>query len=207
YSNYVSIGQIIAVETEPTVSAESILSVEASFQPSEPPKNRMFLPCGATSNQNRLITLRYGRILLPRASPSATVPPKFPKKFNLPGFSGHSLARPWGWRQEMKTLVRILLGVQLLLIFTPFAAAKTHKDVYQMSCDALWKGVRDTIRNSGKYGIIGIDGYEMTASFNIGGNLTGKRINSVVLNRLSPTTCELQTQTAYSGLVNNDYGD
>jgi hypothetical protein len=107
----------------------------------------------------------------------------------------------------MKTFVRILLGVQLLLIFTPFAAAKTHKDVYQMSCDALWKGVRDTIRNSGKYGIIGIDGNEMTASFNIGGNLTGKRINSVVLNRLSPTTCELQTQTAYSGLVNNDYGD
>jgi len=107
----------------------------------------------------------------------------------------------------MKTFVRILLGVQLFLVLAPFAAAKTHKDVYQMSCDALWKGVRDAVRNSGKYGIIGIDANEMTASFNIGGNLTGKRINSVVLNKLSPTTCEMQTQTAYSGLINNDYGD
>lgn len=107
----------------------------------------------------------------------------------------------------MKRFVRILIAVQLVLLFAPFAAAKTHKDVYQMSCDALWKGVRDAVRNSGKYGIIGIDSNEMTASFNIGGSLTGKRVNSVVLNRLSPTTCEMQTQTAFSGLVNNDYGD
>ena len=46
----------------------------------------------------------------------------------------------------------------------------------------------------------------MAASFNIGGTLTGKRINSVVLNG-KENSCEMQVQTAYSGLVNNDEGD
>jgi hypothetical protein len=71
----------------------------------------------------------------------------------------------------------------------------------------LWAAVKDTIRNSGKYGIIGIDSNEMTASFNIGGSWTGKRINSVVLNAKGDSACELQVQTAFSGLGNNDYGD
>jgi hypothetical protein len=48
----------------------------------------------------------------------------------------------------------------------------------------------------------------MTASYNIGGNLTGKRINSAVLNSKDDgKSCELQVQTAYTGLVNNDAGD
>jgi len=96
----------------------------------------------------------------------------------------------------------------LLLVFglSIPAVASTHKFDYNMPCTALWPAVKDTIRNSGKYGIIGIDSSEMTASYNIGGNLTGKRINSLVLNTTS-TGCELQVQTAYSGLVNNDAGD
>jgi len=40
----------------------------------------------------------------------------------------------------------------------------------------------------------------------MGGNLTGKRINSLVLNS-SANGCEMQIQTAFSGLVNNDEGD
>lgn len=84
--------------------------------------------------------------------------------------------------------------------------AKTHKDQYSVPCTTLWPAVKDTLRNSGKYGIIGIDNTEMTASFNIGGTLTGKRINSVLLNT-NPAGCEMQVQTAYSGLVNNDAGD
>jgi hypothetical protein len=67
--------------------------------------------------------------------------------------------------------------------------------------------VKDTLRNSGKYGIIGIDNTELTASFNIGGTLTGKRINSVVLNAKGDAACEMQVQSAYSGLGNNDAGD
>jgi hypothetical protein len=48
----------------------------------------------------------------------------------------------------------------------------------------------------------------MTASYNIGGNLTGKRINSAILNSQdNGNGCELQVQTAFSGLVNNDAGD
>jgi hypothetical protein len=89
----------------------------------------------------------------------------------------------------------------------PVAFAKTHKDNYQVSCDVLWRAVKDTIRNSGKYGIVGIDNTEMSISYVIGGTLGGKRINSVVLNRLSDTSCEMQTQTAYSGLIHNDAGD
>jgi hypothetical protein len=37
----------------------------------------------------------------------------------------------------------------------------------------LWPAVKDTPRNSGKYGILGIDNTEMTASFVIGGTLGG----------------------------------
>lgn len=84
--------------------------------------------------------------------------------------------------------------------------AKTHKDMYSMQCSALWPAVKDALRNSGKYGILGIDNTEMTASFVIGGTLSGKRINSVVLNAKGDT-CEMQVQTAYSGLVHNDEGD
>jgi hypothetical protein len=86
------------------------------------------------------------------------------------------------------------------------AFAKTHKDVFTVPCSVLWPAVKDTLRNSGKYGIIGIDSTEMTASFNIGGFLKGKRINSVVLNTKG-NDCEMQTQTSSSGLANNDAGD
>jgi hypothetical protein len=84
--------------------------------------------------------------------------------------------------------------------------AKTHKDEYNVPCNTLWQAVRDTVRNSGKYGIISINDSELTASYNIGGTLTGKRINTVLLNPQG-NGCEMQIQTAYSGLVNNDASD
>src|ERR1700722_1981106 len=83
--------------------------------------------------------------------------------------------------------------------------AKTHKEMYSVPCTTLWPAVKDTLRNSGKYGIIGIDNAEMTASYNIGGSLAGKRINSVVLNP-NGGGCEMQTQTAFTGLAHNDAG-
>jgi hypothetical protein len=95
----------------------------------------------------------------------------------------------------------------MLLLAAGTAFGKTHKDDYSVSCTTLWAAVKDTVRNSGKYGIIGIDSTEMTASFNIGGSWTGKRINSVVLNAKGDAACEMQVQTAFSGLGNNDYGD
>jgi len=96
----------------------------------------------------------------------------------------------------------------LLLSFTVPSFASTHKSQYDVSCNELWRAVKDTLKNSGKYGIISIDNAEMTASYNIGGSLTGKRINSAILNgNSSGHGCELQVQTAYSGLVNNDFGD
>jgi len=94
----------------------------------------------------------------------------------------------------------------MLLIAAGPSFAKTHKDMYSMQCSALWPAVKDALRNSGKYGILGIDNTEMTASFVIGGTLSGKRINSVVLNAKGDA-CEMQVQTAYSGLVHNDEGD
>lgn len=99
--------------------------------------------------------------------------------------------------------------VSVLLALSAFPTlASTHKDTYNVSCNELWRAVKDTLRNSGKYGIIAIDNNELTASYNMGGNLTGKRINSAVLNsKDNGASCELQIQTAFSGLVNNDYGD
>jgi hypothetical protein len=98
------------------------------------------------------------------------------------------------------------LVVALLVVPTVPAIAKTHKDMFEIPCTTLWPAVKDALRNSGKYGIIGIDNTEMTASYNIGGYLGGKRINSLILNS-KENSCEMQVQTSYSGLVNNDEGD
>jgi hypothetical protein len=104
----------------------------------------------------------------------------------------------------MKRIVALILFLSLAVP----AFASTHKDVFNVPCNELWRALKDTLRNSGKYGIIGISDSEMTASYNIGGNLTGKRINSVLLNSIdNGASCEMQVQTAYSGLFNNDAGD
>ncbi len=108
----------------------------------------------------------------------------------------------------MKKIVSLLILLLVALgVFVPVASAKTHKDNFAVPCDVLWRAVKDAIRNSGKYGVIGIDNDEMTASYNIGGTLGGKRTNSVILNKTSESTCEMQTQTAYTGLAHNDAGD
>jgi hypothetical protein len=98
-----------------------------------------------------------------------------------------------------------MAALMVLLVAGP-SFAKTHKENYTVPCATLWPAVKDTLRNSGKYGIISVDNEDLTASFNIGGTLTGKRINSVVLNA-KPEGCEMQVQTAFSGLANNDEGD
>ncbi len=100
---------------------------------------------------------------------------------------------------------RFLTIAMLLALVLP-ASAKTHHETYNLPCSQLWAAIKDTIRNSGKYGIISINDSELTASYNIGGVLTGKRINSVVLNSQG-SNCEMQIQTAYSGIGNNDAGD
>jgi len=99
----------------------------------------------------------------------------------------------------------VVVSILTLSVTMP-SFCKTHKEMYSVSCSALWPAVKDALRNSGKYGILGIDSNEMTASFVIGGTLGGKRINSVVLNGKGDT-CEMQVQTAYSGLAHNDAGD
>jgi hypothetical protein len=101
---------------------------------------------------------------------------------------------------------RITAAALVLFVISGSSFAKTHKDVYPVACSVLWPAVKDTLRNSGKYGILGIENTEMTSSFVIGGTLTGKRINSVVLNAQGDS-CEMQVQTAFSGIGNNDAGD
>jgi len=100
---------------------------------------------------------------------------------------------------------RFAITALLLALAIP-ALAKTHKDDYKIACGTLWPAVKDVLRNSGKYGILSISNDEMTASYNIGGNLTGKRTNTVMLNT-QPEGCQMQIQTAYSGFVNNDAAD
>jgi|SRR6266487_312794 len=108
--------------------------------------------------------------------------------------------------EEEKTVKYILVAAFLLSSLTVPTFGKTHKDVFDVSCTKLWPAVKDVLRNSGKYGIIGIDSTEMTASYNIGGTLGGKRVNSLVLNTQGDK-CEMQVQTAYSGLIHDDAGD
>ncbi len=110
----------------------------------------------------------------------------------------------------MQIKFRVLTSkvLTLSMLLTAIAApgfSKTHKEMFDVPCSTLWPAVKDVLRNSGKYGIIGISNEEMTASYNIGGTLTAKRTNSVVLNTAG-NGCELQLQTAFSGLANNDAG-
>jgi len=100
----------------------------------------------------------------------------------------------------------VVVALMSLALAVP-ALGKTHKDMFNVPCSELWPAVKDTLRNSGKYGIIAIDNTELTASYNIGGSLGGKRINSVVLNSQGPDSCEMETQTAFTGLAHNDAGD
>jgi hypothetical protein len=93
-----------------------------------------------------------------------------------------------------------------LSLFTVAAHAKTHKDAYNMPCSALWPAVKDVLKTSGKYNIIGIDSTEFTASFTVGSVFSGKLLNSVVLNAQG-AGCELWVNTAYRGVEHNDAGD
>jgi len=98
---------------------------------------------------------------------------------------------------------QFILILAVLTVAVP-GLAKTHKDVFGVPCTTLWPAVKDTLRNSGKYGIIGIDSTEMTASYTTG---AFKRVNSLVLNPRGRSSCEMQVQTYYSGLSHNDAGD
>jgi hypothetical protein len=109
--------------------------------------------------------------------------------------------------QEEYAMMKFVVVALMLLTLAMPAFGKTHSDIFPVACSELWPAVKDTIRNSGKYGIIAVDNSEMTASFNIGGSLGGKRINSVVLNSKGTSSCEMQTQTAFSGLAHNDAAD
>jgi hypothetical protein len=101
---------------------------------------------------------------------------------------------------------RITVATLMLLIAASPSFAKTHKDMYSVSCSVLWPAVKDTLRNSGKYGILAIDSNEMTASFIIGSTLSGRRVNSAVLTPKGDG-CEMQVQSTYSGLTHHDADD
>jgi len=106
----------------------------------------------------------------------------------------------------VKKMVVLALVALLLALASP-VVAKTHHDSFAVPCSTLWAAVKDTLKNSGKYGIVGISNEEMTASYIMGGNAAGKRMNSVVLNPQGEGGCDLQVQTAYTGLIHNDAGD
>ncbi len=93
-----------------------------------------------------------------------------------------------------------------LLVPAVPALAKTHRDLYPMPCSQLWPAVKDVLKTSGKYNIIGIDSQEFTASFTVGSIWSGKMMNSVVLNAKGEG-CEMSVNTAYRGIEHNDAGD
>lgn len=100
---------------------------------------------------------------------------------------------------------RPFLSLCMVLFAVP-ALAKTHKDYYEMPCGDLWGSVKDVLKTSGKYNIIGIDSTEFTASFTVGSVFSGKLLNSAVLNPKG-SGCELWVNTAYRGIEHNDAGD
>ena len=98
---------------------------------------------------------------------------------------------------------RFVIVALLPTLAVPAFAGGTHQDVFNVPCRALWSAVNDTIKNSGKYGIVGIDNTAMTASFTTGGG-PGMRTISVVLHAQG-NGCEMQTQVG-AGPPHNDAG-
>jgi hypothetical protein len=101
----------------------------------------------------------------------------------------------------------LIAAVALTLFSVAPVFATTHTDKFSQPCSDVWKAVKHVILDSGKYGVISVDNDDMTASFNIGGTLGGKRTNSVVLHADKEAGCTMSTQTAFSGLAHNDAGD
>ncbi len=77
--------------------------------------------------------------------------------------------------------MKFAIAAVLSLSFAIPALCNTHKDTYPVPCSELWAAVKDTLRNSGNYGIVSTDEAGMTASYTVGNTLR-QRANSVVLN-------------------------
>ena len=98
----------------------------------------------------------------------------------------------------------VVAAVMLLIVAVP-AFGKTHNETYQVSCSELWNAVQDTINHSGSYTLVVADNAKMTASYHISGTLHA-RDNSVHL-QPKGTGCEMQIQSSFSGVMQNDAGD
>ncbi len=96
--------------------------------------------------------------------------------------------------------------LMVVFLLTSTAFAKTHQDDFQVPCDNVWTAVRQVLMHSGKYGVLFMSKEDMTASYNIGGSLGGKRTNSVQL-KPKGAGCTMSVQTAFAGLAHNDAGD
>jgi len=106
----------------------------------------------------------------------------------------------------MVKLRLIFVSILLVIVAAP-VSAKPHREMYPYPCAKVWAAVKDTLRNSGKYGILSINNEEMVASYKISGNfMVNPRTNSVVLNTKGEQ-CEMQLQTESSGLPTNDEGN
>jgi PEGA domain len=99
---------------------------------------------------------------------------------------------------------KVMLLIALLATSTAFA--KTHDYDMKAPCGHVWAAVREVIMHSGKYGVLYMNDKDLTASYNIGGGLSGRRTNTVQLIS-KEGGCTMSVQTAFSGLVNKDAGD
>ena len=70
-------------------------------------------------------------------------------------------------KPNLETEVKVIVVAALLSSLAIPALAKTHKVAFAVPCSTLWPAVKDTLRNSGKYGIISIVNEELTASYNV----------------------------------------
>jgi hypothetical protein len=126
------------------------------------------------------------------------------------GKHGPPRARFGALKHTKEAAMKIRLAAILLLALP--AAGATHKDAFPVPCGELWAAVEDTLRNSGKYDITAENAATMTASYKIGGDFRKytawpiPRDNSVTLTG-SGNSCQMITQSHFTGLVHDDAGD
>jgi len=98
---------------------------------------------------------------------------------------------------------RFVMVALLPTLAVPAFAGGVHQDVFNVSCSVLWSAVNDAVKNSGKYGFVGLDNTAMTISFTAGGG-PGARTISVVMHAQG-NSCEMQT-TVGAGPPHGDAG-
>jgi len=98
--------------------------------------------------------------------------------------------------------MRNYLKVLIALFFVIPANAESKRDVYPLSCDALWTAIKATLDNPRDYGILSVNDLNLHASFIVVGSLV-QYTDRITLSEQS-NGCKMKLRMLQVGPDNSD---